>query len=332
MDHDLIFLQRNRGLPSKKTIAPGLCNYTQHVINIDHRGRIFVCLCEAWLPYSVGHVMEFDKIEQIWSSPTAVRVTQSQLQGEYEYCDTQHCNVQQESRRLNSIQIYIGIDDSCQLACPSCRNTPVFDKDYDVKLPWVQRIVNWIKEIQDPRPVDVLIGSHGDPFASALYRKTISELAALEVPVRFQLRTNGLLLDRYISELNILPRLTQLEVSIDAASAETYEQVRRPGKWNALIENLEYCHQVRINQKPFFMIANFVIQQANYKEMPAFVELCRKYKMQPSFTVLQDWSTFVYQDNAVHLPTHKEHHEFLKVLAQPSVQNIIGNKLDHWIK
>ena len=80
------------------------------------------------------------------------------------------------------------------------------------------------------------------------------------------------------------------------------------------------------------MIANFVIQQCNYKEMPAFVQLCRKYNMQPSFTVLQDWSTFSYTQNAVHLLQHEEHAEFLEVLNEPSVKKIIGNKLDHWIK
>ncbi len=332
MEHDLIFLRRTRGLPSKKTIAAGLCNYPQHVINIDHHGRIFVCLCEAWLPYSVGHVMDFESIEQIWRSDTAVDITQSQLRGEYEYCDTLHCNVERESRLLKRVQIYIGIDDSCQLTCPSCRLSPIFDKDYDKKLPWVERITSWIQQLKDPRPLDVLIGSHGDPFASALYRKIIQDLSALDRDIQFQLRTNGLLLTRYISELNILPRLSQLEISIDAASAETYEQVRRPGKWHTLIENLEYANQVRITQRPFFMIANFVIQQCNYKEMPAFVLLCRKYNMQPSFTILQDWSTFSYQQNAVHLPQHQEHAEFVAVLNDPVVKKVIGNRLDHWIK
>jgi MoaA/NifB/PqqE/SkfB family radical SAM enzyme len=331
MDHDLVFIRRNLGLPSTKNIRPGLCNYPSQVINIDSQGRIFVCLCEAWLPWSLGHVLDFESIHDIWKHPLKKSIEDSQRQGEYAYCDTKHCGVEHSSRRLSSMQIYIGIDDSCQLCCPSCRQQPVFEKDFDIKLLWTQRIVQWIKNLKNTAPVDILIGSHGDPFASRLYREFIAELVELDVPVRFQLRTNGLLLCRYLDELKILPRLSQLEISIDAATEQTYEQVRRPGRWSALIENLDYCLQVRPNSKPFRVIANFVIQQANYQEMSAFVDLCQKYHMSPNFSVLQDWSTFSYKDNAVHLPEHPCYQEFVQLVNDPKVKQIIGKKLDHWI-
>jgi MoaA/NifB/PqqE/SkfB family radical SAM enzyme len=207
----------------------------------------------------------------------------------------------------------------------------MFEKDFDIKLPWVQRIVQWIKNLKNILPVDILIGSHGDPFASRLYRELITQLTELDVPVRFQLRTNGLLLCRYLNELNILPKLSQLEISIDAATEQTYEQVRHPGRWSALIENLDYCLQLRTNGKSFQVQANFVIQRANYQEMSAFVDLCRKYRMSPNFTVLQDWSTFSYKDNAVHLPDHSCYQEFAQLINDPNVKQIIGKKLDHWI-
>lgn len=332
MDHDLVFIRRNLGLPSTKNITPGLCNYPSHVVNIDSHGRVFVCFCEAWLPWSLGHVMDFESIADIWQHPLKKTIEHSQRQGEYAYCDTVHCGVTQSPRRLCSLQIYIGIDDSCQLTCPSCRLEPVFEKEFDIKLPWVQRIVQWINKLESPLPIDILIGSHGDPFASRLYRGLMTYLALLKVPVRFQLRTNGLLLSRYLDELQILPRLSKLEISIDAAEAYTYEQVRRPGKWQSLIENLDYCLSIRTNKNPFRVLANFVIQKANYREMPAFVELCSKYHMFPNFTVLQDWSTFSYKDNAVHLSDHPCYQEFVQVVNDSLVKKTIGKTLDHWIK
>jgi len=332
MDHDLVFIRRNVGLPSVKHIHPGLCNYPSRVINVDSQGRVFSCLCEAWLPWSLGHVLDFESISDIWKNPVKKAIEESQQQGEYAYCDTVHCGVEHTGRRLTSVQIYIGIDDSCQLSCPSCRHQPIFEKDFDIKLPWVQRIIQWIKNYQSPMPVDVLIGSHGDPFASRLYRDLIAELALIDSPVRFQLRTNGLLLTRYLDELKILPRLSQLEISIDAATEKTYEQVRRPGRWPALIENLDYCLHLRINQFPFRVTANFVIQKDNFREIPEFVDLCRQYHMYPNFTVLQDWSTFSYIHNAVHLPDHPCYQEFVDLINQPKINRIIGKKLDHWIK
>lgn len=331
MDHDLVFIRRTRGLPKVKNIPPGACNVPSNVINIDSSGRIFVCLCEAWLPWSIGHVLDFDSIDDIMNHPTKQAIEDSQKKGEYEYCDTRYCGVEQNTRKLLSLQLYIGIDDSCQLSCPSCRQQPIFEKDFDIKLPWMQKIIAWIKQHNGSSLIDILIGSHGDPFASRLYRQFITELSLIEAPVRFQLRTNGLLLTRYLDEIKILPRLTQLEISIDAASAETYEQVRQPGKWNTLIENLDYCLQVRSSIKRFRVQANFVIQKANYKEMPAFVELCSKYQMTPSFGVLQDWNTFSHGDNAVHLAKHPCHKEFVQLANTPIVKNAIGKKLDQWI-
>ena len=326
MDHDLVFIRKTRGLPAVKSLPPGLCNYTSRVINIDSRGRVFVCLCEAWAPWSIGHVMDFQTIEQIWQHPQTQQIAHSQDLGEYQYCDTVHCNVEHQRRRQTTIQVYIGLDDSCQLSCPSCRQQPIFEKDYDIKLPWVERIVQWLQHRTDT--VDVLIGSRGDPFASSLYRKIITDLSGL--PVRFQLKTNGLLLQRYLSEIDILDQLTQLEISIDAATESTYEQVRRPGRWATLIDNLDYCLNIRKTKQPFQVRANFVVQKANYTEMLAFVELCRKYIMLPNFTVLQDWNTFNYRDNAVHLPGSADYDNFIKIVTDPLVSPYIGRKFDNW--
>lgn len=333
MDHDLVFIRKNRGLPAAKQIKPGLCNYPSRVINIDSHGRIFVCLCEAWAPWSAGHVLDFDSMEQVWQSSVPLEIANSQQLGEYSYCDTAYCNVEYQSRTQSAIQLLIGIDDSCQLSCPSCRNEPIFNKDYDIKLPWAQRIVEWLTKHDKIELVNVLIGSHGDPFASGLYRKIISDLAQVPASplIRFQLKTNGLLLTRYLSDLSILPNLTKLEISIDAATEATYEQVRRPGRWATLLENLEYCLQIR-SQYPFHVKANFVVQQANYTEMLGFVELCRKYKMTPDFTLLQDWNTFAYADNAVHLVTHPEYDKFVETINHPALSSVIGKRFDNFTK
>lgn len=333
MDHDLVFIRNNRGLPSVKSLPPGLCNYPSRVVNIDSQGRVFVCLCEAWAPWSIGHVLDFQSIEEIWQHPQTRSIASSQDRGEYSYCDTLHCNVGNQHRHLHNIQLYIGLDDSCQLSCPSCRNESIFEKDYDVKLPWIDHISNWLSNQPNLGPVDVLIGSRGDPFASGLYRRLIANLAKLtkSPPVRFQLKTNGLLLTRYLHELDIIDQLSMLEISIDAATADTYHQVRRPARWTTLIENLDYCLELRGNHA-FQVKANFVVQKSNYKEMLGFVELCRKYIMFPSFTVLQDWNTFSYADNAVHLTEHPEHEQFLEIVSDSRISPFIGKRFDNWTK
>jgi MoaA/NifB/PqqE/SkfB family radical SAM enzyme len=329
MDHELTFMQRQRGLPSDKTLSAGLCNYPRNVVNIDSKGRVFVCLCEAWLPWSIGHVMDFDSLDEIWQQPITRDIQHSQDNGTYRYCDTATCGIASQARVLDDIQIYLGFDDSCQLACPSCRKEQIYERDYDHKLVWAERVISWIQQRPDPERINVLIGSHGDPFASKLYKKVMQKLAVL--PVRFQLRTNGLLISQHLSELNILDRITELEISIDAGTAATYEQVRRPGKWSTLIDNLEYLKNLRRKQW-FDVKANFVVQRANVNEMIDFFKLCIHYDMEPNYTLLQDWHTFDYRKEAVHLPSHPDHAKFVSTAGLPSIAPYIGDSFDRWTK
>ena len=334
MENDLIFIRKLRNLPSVKMLSPGLCNYPTRVINIDQHGRIFLCLCEAWLPWSVGHVLDFQSIDEIWRHSTAKEIANSQNIGEYKYCDTLYCGIEKQSRQSNEILIYLGFDDSCQLTCPSCRTEKIFDKDYELKYPWIKQIVSWLDLKTNVGAVNILIGAHGDPFASRLYRETIALLAQISTvpPIKFQLKTNGLLLTKYLKELDILDQLSDLEISIDAGTEVTYEQVRRPGRWKNLLENLDFVYELRLNNRPFKVQANFVIQKNNYKEIPNFIDLCNKYSMSANFTLLQDWQTFTYKDHAVHLLTHPEHDQFIKVVTDPAVQPYIGGGLDRWTK
>jgi len=58
------------------------------------------------------------------------------------------------------------------------------------------------------------------------------------------LSSNGLLLHR---KLDLLYRysdiIDEFRLSIDGATKETYEKIRKPGKFDRLIENLEYLHK-----------------------------------------------------------------------------------------
>ena len=278
---------------------------------------------------SIGHVTDFDSLDDIWSHPLAQDIRSSQDAGNYRYCDTATCAVPSSPRLLADIQIYLGFDDSCQLACPSCRQEQIYERDYDHKLAWAERVISWVQQRPDPERINILIGSHGDPFASGLYKKVMQELSVL--PVHFQLRTNGLLMNRHLKELNILDRITELEISIDAGTAKTYEQVRRPAKWIMLIENLEYLRSLR-NKRWFDVKANFVVQRANVDEMVDFFKLCVHYDMEPNYTLLQDWHTFNYRSEAVHLPSHPDHDKFISMAELPSIAPYIGDRFDRWTK
>lgn len=326
---DLVELQKKKNLPLiKKHILPRKCFKPWKSINIDHAGRVFICDCDGWLPYPVGHLFDFQNIEEIFESQWAKKIQKSISDGTYNYCDTDACpvsNYESNCTRLDDkYTISIGIDDSCNLACPSCRYEIRFNNEIDVvqtKLLWINRIKTWIEKISKNTKVNICIGSNGEPFASPIYLNLLKN-EFTESNVFYTIRTNGLLLKRELPDLNLLSKLELIEISIDAASKEVYEYVRQPGKWNNLVKNIDYL--LELSQKHTFrMVGNFVIQRANLYDILPFIDWCQERGIQPNFTLLQHWTHFTnYDAECVHRPTDHLYQDFLKIIKTSKFQNL----------
>lgn len=317
-DDDLIWIRRSRGLPQPKVIAPNRCDRPWKVVNVDCHGRVFVCLCDGWVPWSVGHVMEFESFDEIFGSTTARRIQDSISAGTYDYCDVKYCGVEVVPVTVDyDYSVSVGIDDSCNLQCPSCRPDMRFSNDPEFvreRSQWADRINHWIQGVPQAR-VKVLVSSNGDPFASEIYRHFMR--VQWSSGVNYDIRTNGLLIKKHLGTMPIVDNLQQLEISIDAATADVYHDVRRPGRWSTLIENLDFVEQLR-TRREFRVIAFFVIQRANLGDVLPFIDLCERYRMIPGFTLLQDWSSWPdFSQHAVHDPGHPLYPQFVQTIKHP---------------
>jgi len=67
--------------------------------------------------------------------------------------------------------------------------------------------------------------------------------------------------------------ISEVIFSIDGATAETYEHIRRGGKWNTLLEKLELFNSVKAQSgaKNPLLRMNFTCMQRNINELPAMV-------------------------------------------------------------
>lgn len=322
-DDDLIWIRKSRALPMVKNLVAGHCDLPWSVTNVDSHGRVFVCRCDGWVPFAVGHVTEFNTFEEIFSSPVAQSIQQSISQGTYDYCDTRFCGVENHPiHNDHDIYVSVGIDDSCNLQCPSCRPSMRFSNDANfvqVRSDWADQINRWISAAAG-KDIKVLIGSNGDPFASEVYRHFMQ--TKMSHSVKYDIRTNGLLIKKHLANLPVVANLTQLEISIDAASPEVYHDVRRPGRWNSLIENLDHVLELRKTYQ-FDVLAFFVIQRANLCDVIPFIDLCERYRMRPGFTLLQDWSSWPnFDDHCVQRPEHPMHQQFLDTVRHPRFTNL----------
>jgi sulfatase maturation enzyme AslB (radical SAM superfamily) len=298
---------------------------TSYHVTVDAESNCILCTCDGWLPIPVGKVSDFNSLEEVWNSPIAKMLQEDIDQKKFTWCAVEHCGVLSRNVKKSQYSININIDDSCNLACPSCRRELRMinsGADYDKKVKDVNQILNWLENFSSP--ITISLGGAGDALASSILRKLIKEYVP-KSNQKFIITTNGLLIKKIIAESNILSNISVLSISVDAASAEVYEQVRRPGKWSVLLENLYWVAE---NKLPAQL--NFVVQKTNFREIPAFAKLCDQLKFPGTIQPLNDWGTWnsapvknpdaytlangTYLDHNVANLAHPEHLEFLTVI------------------
>lgn len=213
-------------------------------------------------------------------------------------------------------------DESCNLACPSCRldffNSKGIERERAYK---IQNIILG-KPMCDSH--EIYITSSGDPFGADIFRDILKSINLKDHPnlINLHLHTNanGWTKKHWemLTNLHIIPRVTA-EISIDAATKETYEVVRKGGKWELLNRNMEFIFSEISNLK--FVRMTFVTQDNNYKEMNMFVDWAEKLQAlngmvtEVNFGQINNWGTWSdeeFKSKKVMDPSHPLYEDFLK--------------------
>ena len=91
--------------------------------------------------------------------------------------------------------------------------------------------------------------------------------------------TNGKLLTPEVYELYATAGIQYIQISVDAATKELYEAMRRGGSFDELLANLEGIAALRRRSKarqPDLRLAT-VISKQNYRQLPLLAEFARRY-------------------------------------------------------
>jgi len=309
LDPDLRFTWMARG-ERKLEPMPFKCWMPLESVNIDKHGRVFVCDCDGQLPWPVGHVLDFETLQEVWESPVAQKLQANTQEGTtFKFCDTINCGIKKEKRYAKA-WLSIGIDESCNLQCASCREERIYHKEgtpqYSVTKVYMDRISKWIENYQNPLIIN--IGTNGDALASPIYSKFLYS-HVLKDTHEFRIQTNGLMLDRFKGTKFDNGRSTLVYLSLDAGDKETYEIVRFPGKWEKVISNIDY-----LSDRNFHVLLTFVVQRSNINSALKFAELCKKYRMPGIFIGLQNWGT--WHDFGAHAVSKEEWEPIKKQCAE----------------
>lgn len=270
-------------------------------IEILFDGQVYLC-CPTWLPTECGNVLT-DTADELLNNANRLAILHGMRKGSFDHC-TNHCPAIDQYQATGSggllsplghldakiaeygYKIFLCYDRSCNLQCPSCRKGLIVVQPDDTEDPEAikisrihgntKRLVNTL--LSRGHRVSLSITGSGDAFASPLYWGYLRELAEDASPnLTLDLYTNGVLMTE--GNMNAIrslwPRISTINVSIDAATADTYRVVRKGGDFQKLVTNLANLDAM-ISRGDIPNLGNwqnnFVVQRDNFRELRAFVE------------------------------------------------------------
>lgn len=327
------------------------CRAPFEKVEVMANGDIYLC-CPGWLKTSIGNLLQTPLLE-LWNGETARAIRESVLNGSFKYCDASMCPhlqaldsgtkpaiyspIESLKRPSSSYaetlaagtvpkgprEIAVGFDLTCNLSCPSCRREPIIFRPGTTA--W-QQADKMATDVIGAYPLlrRLKLAGNGDPFASRIYGRMLNALDSEKFPnLRVTLHTNGLLFtpDRWKELQKGQASIDTVEVSVDAASGETYALNRRGGSFETLVERLEFIGKLRAEKKLQRLLVSFIVQTNNFHEMREFVELGRRVHADTIiFSRLNDWGTFphaVLTARSIHRADHPRHQELLTQLSDP---------------
>jgi len=268
-----------------------------------------------------------DTVKEKFNSPEIKAIRESILDGSYSYCKDS-CPYLRTYREGGEPRIFVEKemlgereypthielceDTVCNLACPTCRNDFIIETTQqrnsfeDVKV-----FSDKIEFIGATTSGDPLYSKKSFEFLKSLNKKDFPSLKMIKI------HTNGLLLMQKWDQIEHLFRdfYVDLNISIDAATKETYSVVRKGGSWDLLLRNLAFINEKTLSS----LIIWYCVHDLNYKEMLDCYTLVESImtKQSPKYNyfTVERW----HQDDAlltrqkVDNLLHPEHSQYLKV-------------------
>jgi organic radical activating enzyme len=331
---------------SKVNLNDYICKVPFKNLEIQDHSR-FLC-CASWL---TKFLPEDTSPKDSWNSDEANEIRRSVMDGSYKYCDKNQCPFlhqltefgdvgdtrtfihkskltkefkktldEFERGELVPVTVQFSFDRSCNLKCPSCR-VEVFSAS-SKKIKEVKTTIEIIEEQYGKTIKNLYITGSGDPFVSVGFRDFMRNFDKSKWPSlqHIHLHTNATRWTKKMwdSMSNIHPYVKTCEISIDAATKETYEtKTRIGGNWDELMDNLKFISTIPTLNK---IKTSFVVQKHNYKEMVLFKDLMTQMfgnRVNIFFGKITNWGTYTdeeFKDHQIWCEDHPDYGEFIKVL------------------
>lgn len=264
-------------------------------------GRVAACCGSYTKIKSVGNINK-QTIEQIWNGKEIKRLRKLLLlgriskvcepdcqylqispipvtdirtdteQGKILYEDICHGNVK---LRSHPVRFNLANFDVCNLKCIMCYSRR--HDGHNSAIPAdVRKTHENIRNYFD-KEITLMLAGDGDVLARKDTRELLQNFDSTKYnKVNFQLITNGLLFQPKVWETIKHNNFTYANISVDAATKQTYEKVRNGGNWEKLMKALDVFAAALKDGKFSSVTINMTIMRSNYREIPQFIQMARE--------------------------------------------------------
>lgn len=121
----------------------------------------------------------------------------------------------------------------------------------------------------------------GELFAIPGFRELLDDVAAAVNRPIVSISTNGTLIDEEWAERIVRIPLQTVTISIDGATPATYAKLRRGGKLETVLANIERIRRWKkeLNSPYPHLDSFFVVMRSNFREIPEYLELMRSLEI-----------------------------------------------------
>ncbi len=285
------------------------CKTMQNHLEILPDGNTKSC-CTTFVSQGLDNI--FDKTsDEVWKSILHKILCLSTENRTFSFCDKNMCplfvakkledcrSISWEDKSYKQMSDFpetlaLSYDSSCNLACITCRKELHFAKDKELEM--VKKIEDKVIKEYLPYCKFLILAGNGEVFASPSYRKIYEANQCNSKYIR--LLSNGVLFtpanwEHFKKNNNVKIMLT---VSVDAASKETYQYIRR-GNFDVLQQIMRFASELRHKGELSYFRLNFVVQRENYKEMIDFVQWGKELGVDEIFfTKILNWGTYTPEE------------------------------------
>ena len=269
-----------------------------------------ICCCSTFIERNLGTIERMHDFKSCWNSITHRIMCLSNVNRTYTHCLTDMCplfigRTTSESYDLarpypkmeaSPKTVAVGYDYTCNLKCVTCREDFRTAKGKDARA--CQESAEVVERDVLPGCEFLIMAGDGEVLLSPAYRALYTSPAVRHLKW-LRLLTNGTLFtpEKWKELRAHTDAKIMMTVSIDAATAETYEQIRRGGHFDQLKKNMEFAAGLRKKGDLSYLRFNFVVQKKNYQEMIPFTEWGKELGIdEVFFTKILNWGMYTKEE------------------------------------